>query len=344
MKILIVGGAKVWAIENYYKKYMNEAGALVEIFPIHDLFYQKLINNPIVRILKRLGFGSVYNSLNKQLKNTINSFVPDVVWVFKGMEVQASALRWIKNKNIKLVNYNPDHPFLFSGRGSGNYNVTEGIRLYDLHFCYHTDVMRKIEKDFQIPCVQLPFGFDLSEVEFEKLECVPEIIRACFIGNPDKQREKFILDFLNAGILVDVYGNDWDKASFTNHPNIKIFPPIFPPHFWQVARQYRIQLNIFRDHNIGSHNMRTFEIPGVGGIMLAPDSPEHRSFFENEKEAFFYETTEEAIAIARMTLSGLDIETHRIRENARRRSLESAYAYRDRAIFALEYLKFGHYK
>lgn len=30
MKTLIVGGAKVWAIENYYEKYMNEAG-LIEI-------------------------------------------------------------------------------------------------------------------------------------------------------------------------------------------------------------------------------------------------------------------------------------------------------------------------
>ena len=42
-----------------------------------------------------------------------------------------------------------------------------------------------------------------------------------------------------------------------------------------------------RIHNPDSHNMRSFEVPGVGGIMVAPDTKEHRIFFEVGKEIFY---------------------------------------------------------
>ena len=83
------------------------------------------------------------------------------------MEITPDSLEWAKKKKIKLVNYNPDNPFIFSGRGSGNSNVTNSISLYDLHFTYNLSVKEKLEKEFQSKDCFLPFGFDLDDQLFE---------------------------------------------------------------------------------------------------------------------------------------------------------------------------------
>jgi spore maturation protein CgeB len=77
--------------------------------------------------------------------------------------------------------------------------------------------------------------------------------------------------------------------------------------------------------------MRTFEVPACGGIMVAEDSVEHRSFFENGREAFFFLSSEEMIQLARHLLKMAKAEADRIRSAARSRSVLSRYSYRDRA-------------
>jgi spore maturation protein CgeB len=98
-----------------------------------------------------------------------------------------------------------------------------------------------------------------------------------------------------------------------------------------VMRRYRVQLNVFRIHNIGSHNMRTFEMPAVGGIALAPYSEEQTTFFEDGKECFYYHDQEQMADIAARLLAMPDDETDCIRKNARARSVHSGYTYRHRA-------------
>ncbi len=54
-------------------------------------------------------------------------------------------------------------------------------------------------------------------------------------------------------------------------------------------------INLLRRQNIeeGSHNMRTFEVPGYGGLLIANRTTEQRDFFEEDKEAIFFESVEE---------------------------------------------------
>ena len=338
MKIFIVGSGKIGALEDFYTFYLREAGIEVYHFPALKLFSDYYYKNLINKILFKSGLSSIYKQINYLFKKSVEDFQPDVVWVFKGMEIFPSSLKWVKSKKLKLINYNPDSPFIFSGSGSGNKNITKSIALYDFHFTYNLSVKKQIEEEYRIKTFFLPFGFDVSEETYNVCCQENEIEKACFVGNPDKQRAEFLNALAELGVEFDVYGANWKK--FIRHKNVTIYPPvIYGDEFWKTLRKYRVQLNLMRLHNLDSHNMRSFEIPGIGGIMLAQDTTEHRMFFENEKEIFLFSDVVTCGQQIAKIISLSKQHANQIREAARNRSLNSGYNYKYRAMYALTEIK-----
>ncbi|MBN9379456.1 MAG: glycosyltransferase family 1 protein [Chitinophagaceae bacterium] len=334
MKILVVGSDKIEALENSYVQYIREMGAEVAVFPAQTQFHAYYNKSILNKLTYRLGISGVLRRINQQLKERIGALTPDVIWVFKGMEVFPSTLYWAKERGIRLANYNPDNPFLFSGRGSGNKNVTNSIGLFDLHFTYNQGVKEEFERRFSMPVADLPFGFDIPEAVYQQAVSEKEVLKLCFLGNPDEIRASFITKMAESGLPIDVYGNNWKR--FLRHENIQIFDSVYGVDFWKVLRRYRVQLNLMRPHNPDSHNMRTFEVPGIGGIMLAPLTKEHALFFEADKEVFFYRSLPEAADKARQLIDMSHEEAEVIRAAARERSLESGYSYRDRSALVYD--------
>lgn len=335
MKILIVGSEKSWSIEKYYCRYLSDC-CTVELFAAQNLLYDYLSKGYQQKILHRLGLSHIYKTINEQLKKIIERFQPDVIFVFKGMEILPSSLIWAKAKGIKLVNYNPDNPFLFSGRGSGNANVSESISLYDLHFTYDRAIKKRLTEQFNKPTMILPFGFDVSEDVYRVSAERPEITKVCFLGNPDTFRVSFIQQLAQSGIHLDVFGNSWEKH--VRHSNITCKGPVSGEDVWYTLRQYRVQLNLMRPHNPHSHNMRTFEIAGIGGIQLAPDTEDHRHYFVSEKEIFLFGDVYSCINQAQKLLSLGKEKADNIRSVARQKSLVGRYHYEGRAGLVREAL------
>lgn len=330
MKILLVGSEKHWAIERYFVKYLRSFGADVRVFPAHDIVYNYHTASLINKILFRSKLRTLYPSINRSLLSIATEWKPDIIWIFKGMEVYPATLKQLRKQHIKLCNYNPDHPFIFKSRGSGNENVRKGVPFYDLHFCYQHDLGLEIENKFGIATEFLPFSYEASEVEFHPDVDESQLI-VCFQGNPDRSRIETIKMLADAGVPVHVYGHNWEKVNWEGRNNLKCFPIQERKVFWKLMQVYRVQLNLFRDYNIGSHNMRSFEIPAAGGIQLAPDSKEQRLFFENGKEIFLFSSPNEMISMAKELLSLSKEEATRIRIASRKRVIESGYTFRDRS-------------
>ena len=337
MRLLIVGSDKIYAIENFYVKYLREAEINVSHFSAQSLFYDYYQKSILNKLIFKSGMSNILERINEQFKLAVSAYKPDIIWVFKGMEIFPQSLKWAKDKNIKLVNYNPDNPFLFSGKGSGNDNLKNAIALYDLHLTYNLEVKEKMEAGYKIPTQILPFGFDVSDDLFEACCAVGEVNRACFLGNPDSFRGKFLQQLAEAGIKIDVYGNNWKK--FVQHENVNVFMPVYGDELWMVLRKYRVQINLMRPHNPDSHNMRSFEVPGIGGIQLAPDTPDHRKYFDPGTEIFLYSNVAEC-ARQILFLQSLSItEANKIRIQARRRCLQSGYSYKERSKQALSFIE-----
>jgi spore maturation protein CgeB len=166
---------------------------------------------------------------------------------------------------------------------------------------------------------------------------VPEVIKLCFLGSADKERADFLNQLANHNIPIDVYGNDWNR--FQLHSSITIHPPVYDMDYWKVLRKYRVQLNLMRVHNPQSHNMRSFEVPAVGGIGLFPDTPDHRNFFKNGKEIFLYMNAQDCASKARELLKLDSKEAMNVRRQARTRCVEAGYSYKNRTHQFLELLR-----
>jgi hypothetical protein len=337
MKLLIIGSDKVYAIENFYVKHLARLGLEVQLFPAQSIFYDYYQAGMANKVTYRLGLSRVLRGINQQVKNKVLGFRPDIIWVFKGMELFPETLLWAKKQGIKLVNFNGDSPFLFSGSGSGNKNVSKSAGLYDLFFTYDKEVKREMEARHSLPTVILPFGFDISEKTYQASCVYPEIMRACFLGNPDVFRGKFLQRLAESGIPLDLYGNDW--ASFVRHPGINIFQPVYAAEAWKTLRRYRVQLNLMRPHNPCSHNMRTFELGGVGAIQLAPATEDHETAFTPDEEIFIFHDAEECVELIQLILALPKQAADQIRNRARERSLQSCYSYACRSRQALDAIK-----
>lgn len=336
IKILIVGSQKKWAIENFYHNYLIEFGHQVDLFPAHDLFDDYYHHALYRKLLVRSGISSIYRQINQNMISLAKSELYDIIWVFKGMEIYPATIQALKAIGAKLVNYNPDHPFVHTFRGSGNRYVRDGVKEYDAHFCYSLPVLNKIEKEYSIPCRWLPFAYEPMPFEFPKEES--EILKACFIGNPDPYRAKVISELNELGISIDLYGNSWSKF-ITPSASLKCYDAIYKADFNTIAPLYRLHLNIFRPHNDNSHNMRTFEMPGIGSIVLAPWSDEHMKLFKPEKEIFLYNDISEMGTFADKVLNMSYIEALAIRKAAYNRCLQDRYSYKGRSEQVNEWFK-----
>jgi hypothetical protein len=335
MRLLIAGSALPGALELFYLHHLEQCERLAQIklFNIHGQFHEHYTRSVFHKILFRLHLSGIYQKLNKELLHEVETFQPTHLWVFKGMEIFPGTLQKIRTKGIKLVNYNPDNPFFFSGRGSGNKNITNSIGLYDLHLTYNLSVLEQLTAQGQ-KAIWLPFGFESSAAIFEECQKEREIVKVCFVGNPDRFREDFLCALADLGIAIDVYGKGWK----VKHPLIHVHDSVYGIEFWKTLRKYRVQLNPLRPHNPSSHGMRSFEVPGIGGILLAPSTPEHAQFFRADEEAFFYSNmamcVEKINYLLRLSKDEVDI----IRDSARKRSLTSGYDYKCRSLEALQHL------
>jgi len=339
MKVFLAGSDKVYAIENFYVKYLRKLGIEVLHFPAQSLFYDYYQKNVFHKIVFKSGLSSVLKEINRSFRNKIEAFMPDIIWIFKGMEIYPETIAWARSKGIALVNYNGDSPFVFSGKGSGNENVSNSIGLYDLFLTYNSEDKKQMEAK-NIRSEILPFGFDLEKDLFEECERIEEINRVCFLGNPDEERAKFIRDLAIMNVRIDVYGNNWNR--YVSHPNITICKPVYSADFWRTLKKYRVQLNLMRPHNLTAHNMRTFEAAGVGSIQLAPATEDHQFYFKENEEIFLFKDVEScANQIAEIKDLSVD-EANTIRKNARKRSLLDGYSYEMRSLQAYSFLKTLH--
>ena len=331
MKLFVYGDFGAMALEKSLITVWENSADVSEVVRISRLPPPKT-SNVVERITRRFSpsLSSKIRSHNDEVLRVVREGYHhnSVVLIFKGMELHPNTLRQIKSMNIRLFCYNPDHPYVYSGPGSGSVFMRKSLSLYDVYFTYAKDALLDLIAD-GVQAELIPFGYETDALSEPFIRDSQEIQRACFIGTPNSQRVEFF-KAIEGKIPVDLYGNGWDLW-FSDSEFLTTYGPVFDEHHWKTMARYRLQFNLMAQHNMNTHNMRTFAAPASGSIMIAPYNDDHSSFFINEKEVFLFRNTDHAIELAHHVLGMSYQEAFNIRRAARRRCIESGYAYAARS-------------
>src|SRR4051812_24303559 len=98
MKILIVGSNKSWAIERLYIKYLTELGPEIHLYPAPDIVFDNHSKNIFRKILFKTKIRTGYPEVNKGLIEQADILEPDLIWVFKGMEIYPATVKLLAGK------------------------------------------------------------------------------------------------------------------------------------------------------------------------------------------------------------------------------------------------------
>ena len=90
-----------------------------------------------------------------------------------------------------------------------------------------------------------------------------------------------------------------------------------------------------REHNLNSHNQRTFELSGSGAIQIAPYTRDHEFLFENDTDIYLFKTKDELKYkfdyLSKLNENIINEKRLIIKQNCKRKK----YSYYDRADFVL---------
>lgn len=272
-KILIIGSSENYTLEKmYYRafKKLKVNTSFLDVLRANNSFHNKLI--------AKFFFKVQYFFIRKKLNQFFLYKKFDLVIFFKGLYLNKFFLLNLKKKfpYTKFINIYPDDPFQINKSEISNKNIFDCLNEFDFFFIWSKKILKRLKKKFNNEnFIYLPFGYDeFLHIKGRIKKKYKDKIN--FIGSHDFNREQ-ILRKINIKNLI-IFGNNWNNK----------FKPIFGKKLCDIVASSEASINILRHQNITSHNMRTFEVPAMGGLLLTDQSNEQQFYFKNGEDCLMY--------------------------------------------------------
>ena len=152
---------------------------------------------------------------------------------------------------------------------------------FNFFFIWSKKILKKLKKKIKNEIFfYLPFGYD------EFLHIKTKINKKYenkinFVGSHDFHRDRMLGEIDKKDLII--FGNNWKDK----------FQPIFGKKLSTIIGSSLASINILRKQNITSHNMRTFEVPAMGGLLLTTRSKEQQFYFKDGIDCLMYSSLNE---------------------------------------------------
>ena len=304
MKILVVGQYKHEIYERSLFDAFINMGHEVSSFQIGSFDY--VGNNRFLSIVERFQnrylLGPKIIKINSRLLHKVNSVRPDLVFLYRVVEINPTIIAKIKNLGCEVFSYNNDDPFsrIPSKRYWRNYFRTTLI-------CDHNFVYRKKNiEDFNnigINNVSLLMPYYIKENNFPIT--IDKTFDVIFAGHFENDgRDKYIKALLDAKINVNVFGDPkWKEA-----PLYQEIKSVF--NTAKRGKDYNILLNkakialVFLSKiNSDTYTRRCFEIPATKTLMLSEYTTDLDNLYKHNKEAVYFRSEEDLVVKCKNLIS-----------------------------------------
>jgi spore maturation protein CgeB len=241
---------------------------------------------------------------------------------------------------VPFINYYPDNPYrgvpLNPRKTSAQRrDLIDVLREYSHVWTWEPALASRLQAD-RVAASYLPFGVD--DTKFRVIAgrragmCVEcgashDVV---FVGQHSDKREAHVAAVHRH--TVSLWGSRWTRAAAAFAGRHRMHTSsAFGAACAALYGTADVSLNIVDDLNMPGHNMRTFEIPGSGGVMLSCFTAEQAAIFAPDEAAVYYrEPAELDDAIARLRSD--DTFRERVRRNASAVAAEHTYVHRAAAI------------
>ena len=229
---------------------------------------------------------------------------------------------------IRRINYLTDDPWNPAHRAPWFLRALTG---YDAVFSTRRSNLEDLRAAGCVRANYLPFAYNPKIHYPVSLKDPEEQARfssdLLFVGGADRDRFPFIRALLGEGFSAALYGSSWGEDPQTRS-HWKGFAT--PEIFRKAVAGSKVNLCLVRRANRDGNSMRTFEIPAMGGCVLAEETPEHREIFGEEGEAaLYFRSPQQAAEKIRLLLAD-ERKRARLAENAHRRIAGGANTYGNR--------------
>ena len=281
-KILIIGSNEKFTLEKMYFRALKNLKYTVRIYHTGNTIKNRYISF-IEKYLSFIGNFFIRKLFISFISKAKNKY--DLIIIVKGLYITKNFILNIKkiSPKTKIINIYPDDPTNTSIRNISNKNVIECIELFDFFCHYSEEVMKKIKKlKPKSKLLYLPLGYDeLFHKRYKKnikdIKKYKDTVN--FIGSYDNERFNILRSINYKNLLIA--GSNWKNIE-------SLQKPIFEKELSTIISNSLVSINILRDQCKNSHNMKTFEIPAMGGLMLTTRSKQQNFFFKEDKECLMF--------------------------------------------------------
>ena len=214
----------------------------------------------------------------------VRTFAPDVLLTTGIAPVDAQTLRTIAELGSARLNFLTDDPWNPAHRAAW---FQEALTQYDRVFTPR----QANESDLEaagVPAVSvLAFAY-APDVHFPEAPATTGHgwdVDVMVAGGGDRDRVEVIAPIIRAGFSVALYGGYWDRFRETRDA---ARGHLDAAALRQATGAARLCLGLVRRANRDGHSMRSYEVPAMGGCLIAEDTADHRALFGPDGDAVAY--------------------------------------------------------
>ena len=336
-KVLVIGPLNEGALAESYARAFERLGMEVVRFDSERAFMQasRFTGN---RVLRRALRSSLWNAVNREASEVAQRVQPALIFALKCTFFHPETIRQIrKSTGAPFVNHYPDHPYIgirWDPREASaqRRDLIEVFREYSILWMWEKSLVARLRDD-GVESQYLPFAVDPELVYAQQVAgkpaeegiscelcgCVHDV---AFIATYTRYRCNEVAAIRRHKVAI--WGNNWPRKWRAAGAQHRVHAPVWGKAFGGICARAQVSLNVLNAENLGGPNMRTFEVPASGGVMLARYSPAQDEFFPEGEAAVYYRLPSEIDDKLEMLLRDRELRA-RLRRNGARLAAEQTY-------------------
>jgi spore maturation protein CgeB len=306
MKLLIIGNVGGTHVGSSFYRASLELGFEVKIIDSKSAqSNNQFINSAFWRLFSRKF--PYQRAFNKRVRDEVENYMPDLMISTGHNPLQRVTLLKISKMGVFMVHFSTDDPWNQSQKANW---FLASLKAYDVIFTPRKSNVNDFNNLGVKRVEYLPFAFDnllYEEMNYNFNSCIDLL----FVGGADNDRIDFFKQLSKEFKKITLVGAYWQNHSELKQYSVGILNQI---EIAKLTKQAKINICLVRKANRDGHVMRSYEIAGLGGCILAEDTQEHRDLFGQEgTRALYFKSANEAILKINRLLNDENLRTEMMR-------------------------------